>query len=62
MTDHNDDELKKCLIMVKEQVQCIKDISYHALKGEKMPLDIYNKMYKINQKSHDVTRVIDLYF
>jgi len=60
--EKENEQLRKCLTLIEKQIQCVQEISYEALKKEDMSHDVYHMMYKINQESHDVKRILDLYF
>jgi hypothetical protein len=60
--ERENEQLRKCLTLIKDQIQCVQKMSYDALKNEDMSHGVYHMMYKINQESHDIKRTLDLYF
>jgi hypothetical protein len=64
MKYESNDHIKECLMFTKNKVQWIQEETYKLLKQDKYINDkeLHTVIYKIHQKAHDVTKVIDTYF
>jgi len=56
--NHSNDH-SRLISKITEHLKSIEDKSYKALKGD---LDNENALYTINQKTHELLRVINTYF
>ena len=64
MESEHDSQIEQCLIFAKTNVQYIQEETYNLLKEDKYADDVelHAAIYKIHQKAHDITKVIDTYF
>ena len=58
MMNHSKDH-SRLISEITDHLKSIEDKSYQALKGN---LDNENALYTINQKTHEILRVINTYF
>ena len=57
--------LIKCLKMVKNNIEVIERSSYEILDNEKsntLLSDISSQIYNINQKAHEVKKIMNVYY
>tara|TARA_R110002074_G_scaffold9705_5_gene38010 strand:- start:876 stop:1082 length:207 start_codon:yes stop_codon:yes gene_type:complete len=67
---NNHEQYKKCFIEYKHNIEDIEKLSCELLEevatrpveDKKDNLDVYNKVYIINQKAHNILRIINAYF
>lgn len=55
-------QLKDCLHDISSRMEIISKNSFDLIHSTKSDVDIYNKVYRINQEAHDITHLIDTYY
>ena len=61
MTASNE-QLKKCLLFVRREIETIAEESYVLLKEDKLTdKDVYMSVYDMNQKLHHIKQILDTY-
>jgi hypothetical protein len=64
MKSERSNQVKDCLIFAKTEIQCIKEDTFKLLKQDKYKNDkeLYSTIYKVHQKAHNITTIINTYF
>ena len=61
-TCSTDGNYRDILKKVSKEINSIEDLSYKVLKDEDHTVDTFETLYTINQKAHDVKRILSLYY
>ena len=56
------EQIDKCLRMIRENIEDISTETFQHLNNKELPVEVYDVLYTINQRTHKIKHILDTYF